>query len=201
MMQNEQSTNIKGHTVAVGNNAWPNTEVRSSKTVGPCDRSPNRIVAPDFELQPSVPIHVLSDGEEQDEANLHEGPLSRCMFNGNPLVEVFLPVLIKNHWTLYVYDLHNKIIQLLDSWPGRKNTTLSGIQQNLAKVVIWLATHKKKVSPYELRNELRTFNFLTPDVPPQPNEHDCRVFIMKFMESWSMGGVLQIYRCGKVETL
>ncbi|KAL6314864.1 hypothetical protein AAG906_029080 [Vitis piasezkii] len=46
---------------------------------------------------------------------------------------VFLPVLIKNHWTLYVYDLSNKKIQLLHSRPGKKKTTLSGIQQNLVK--------------------------------------------------------------------
>ncbi|KAL6332739.1 hypothetical protein AAG906_014648 [Vitis piasezkii] len=47
--------------------------------------------------------------------------------------EVFLPVLIKNHWTLYIYDLPNKRIQLLDSRPSRKKTTMSGIQQNLVK--------------------------------------------------------------------
>ncbi|RVW66793.1 hypothetical protein CK203_064847 [Vitis vinifera] len=98
--------------------------------------------------------------------------------------EVFLPVLIKNHWTLYVYDLENRRIQLLDSRPGRKKTMLSGVQQNLAKVVLWLAAHKKEVSPYDLR----TFNFITPDVPLQTNEHDCGVFVMKFMELWSMGG-------------
>ncbi|RVW15074.1 hypothetical protein CK203_084857 [Vitis vinifera] len=80
--------------------------------------------------------------------------------------EVFLPVLIKNHWTLYVYDLENRRIQLLDSRPGRKKTMLSGVQQNLAKVVLWLAAHKKEVSPYDLR----TFNFITPDVPLQTNE-------------------------------
>ncbi|RVW96783.1 hypothetical protein CK203_026116 [Vitis vinifera] len=80
--------------------------------------------------------------------------------------EVFLPVLIKNHWTLYVYDLHNKIIQLLDSWPGRRKTTMIRIQKKLAKVVLFLAAHKKEVPDYDLR----TFNFLTLDVPPQPNE-------------------------------
>ncbi|KAL6339296.1 hypothetical protein AAG906_028014 [Vitis piasezkii] len=47
--------------------------------------------------------------------------------------KVFLLVLVKNHWTLYVYDLPNKRIQLLDSRPGRKKTTLSGIQQNMVK--------------------------------------------------------------------
>ncbi|RVW46131.1 hypothetical protein CK203_076180 [Vitis vinifera] len=34
--------------------------------------------------------------------------------------------LFKNHWTLYVYDLHNKRIQLLDSRPGRKRSCMSG---------------------------------------------------------------------------
>ena len=64
---------------------------------------------------------------------LHEGSIFRFMFNDGLLVQVFLPVLIKNHWTLYVYDLSNKKIQLLDSRPSRKKTTLSGIQQNLVK--------------------------------------------------------------------
>ncbi|RVX13331.1 hypothetical protein CK203_021129 [Vitis vinifera] len=75
-------------------------------------------------------------------------------------------------------------VQLLDSRPGRKKTMLSGVQQNLAKVVLWLVAHKKEVSPYDLR----TFNFITPDIPLHPNEHDCGVFVMKFMELWLMGG-------------
>ncbi|KAL6343076.1 hypothetical protein AAG906_017888 [Vitis piasezkii] len=77
--------------------------------------------------------------------------------------EVFLPVLIKNHWTLYVYDLHNKIIQLLDSWRvgGRP----------LINTKNWLrlsysSLHTRRRFSYDLR----TFNFLTLDVPPQPNE-------------------------------
>nr|CAN61574.1 hypothetical protein VITISV_023349 [Vitis vinifera] len=45
--------------------------------------------------------------------------------------EVYLSVLLKNHWKLYVYDLHNKRIQLLDSRPGRRRSCMSGIQQNL----------------------------------------------------------------------
>ncbi|CBI17023.3 unnamed protein product, partial [Vitis vinifera] len=47
--------------------------------------------------------------------------------------EVYLPVFLKNHWTLYVYDLHNKRIQLLDSRLGRRRSCMSGIQQNLVK--------------------------------------------------------------------
>ncbi|RVW38713.1 hypothetical protein CK203_077523 [Vitis vinifera] len=35
-----------------------------------------------------------------------------------------------------------------------------------AKVVLFLVAHKKEVPDYDLR----TFNFLTLDVPPQPNE-------------------------------
>ncbi|KAL6332282.1 hypothetical protein AAG906_004844 [Vitis piasezkii] len=88
--------------------------------------------------------------------------------------EVFLPVLIKNHWTLYVYDLENRRIQLLDSRPGRKKTMLSGVQQNLVCLPIKISIvalinvsgqgcpvvgcPQKEVSPYDLR----TFNFITP---------------------------------------
>ncbi|RVW14793.1 hypothetical protein CK203_091052 [Vitis vinifera] len=87
--------------------------------------------------------------------------------------EVFLPVLIKNHWTLFVYDLANRRIQLLDSRPGRKKTMLSGVQQNLAKVVCgWLPTKKR---------------------------HDCGVFVMKFMELWSMGGFSKSIDVGKLK--
>ena len=70
------------------------------------------------------------------------------MFNGSLLVQVFLPVLIKNHWTLYVYDLANRRIQLLDSRPGRKKTMLSGVQQNLVKLqattnnLLGMSSHK-----------------------------------------------------------
>ncbi|RVW91753.1 hypothetical protein CK203_045927 [Vitis vinifera] len=297
-------------TPTADDHAFPGDEYMASHAAYHVLDTPDRVVAPEYELQPSVPINVVSDGEEQPEGNvvptnrnvrrrrvrrmapnllspyisqpqtkqsaikidlkqgaalvfgddldaseelvsMHDTILTRgnlgC-FQGNgwigndvvdaycrllqyqhepksklflspyiaemvihsqakhlvreavigrfephlyhidiPYVnvnEVFLPVLIKNHWTLYVYDLENRRIQLLDSRPGRKKTMLSGVQQNLAKVVLWLAAHKKEVSPYDLR----TFNFITPDVPLQTNEHDCGVFVMKFMELWSMGG-------------
>ncbi|KAL6316999.1 hypothetical protein AAG906_026699 [Vitis piasezkii] len=283
-------------TPTADDHAFPGDEYMASHAAYHVLDTPDRVVAPEYELQPSVPINVVSDGEEQPQGNvvptnrnvrrrrvrrmapnllspyisqpqtkqsaikidlkqgaalvfgddldaseelvsMHDTILTRgnlgC-FQGNgwigndvvdaycrllqyqhepksklflspyiaeavigrfephhqieiPYVnvnEVFLPVLIKNHWTLYVYDLENRRIQLLDSRPGRKKTMLSGVQQNLAKVVLWLAAHKKDVSPYDLR----TFNFITPDVPLQTNEHDCGVFVMKFMELWSMGG-------------
>ncbi|RVW95664.1 hypothetical protein CK203_031605 [Vitis vinifera] len=210
--------------------AFPGDEYMASHAAYHVLDTPDRVVAPEYELQPSVPINVVSDGEEQPEGNvvptnrnvrrrrvrrmapnllspyisqpqtkqsaikidlkqgaalvfgddldaseelvsMHDTILTRgnlgC-FEGNGWIgnDVFLPVLIKNHWTLYVYDLENRRIQLLDSRPGRKKTMLSGVQQNLAKVVLWLAAHKKEVSPYDLR----TFNFITPDVPLQTNE-------------------------------
>ncbi|WKA06497.1 hypothetical protein VitviT2T_024393 [Vitis vinifera] len=279
-------------TPTADDHAFPGDEYMASHAAYHVLDTPDRVVAPEYELQPSVPINVVSDGEEQPEGNvvptnrnvrrrrvrrmapnllspyisqpqtkqsaikidlkqgaalvfgddldaseelvsMHDTILTRgnlgC-FQGNgwigndvvdaycrllqyqhepksklflspyiaemvihsqakhlvreavigrfephlyhidiPYVnvnEVFLPVLIKNHWTLYVYDLENRRIQLLDSRPGRKKTMLSGVQQNLAKVVPWLAAHKKEVSPYDLR----TFNFITPDVPLQTNE-------------------------------
>ncbi|KAL6339322.1 hypothetical protein AAG906_028047 [Vitis piasezkii] len=76
--------------------------------------------------------------------------------------EVFLPVLIKNHWTLYVYDLEKENPTARFS-SGRKKTMLSGVQQNRLSCG-WRP--QKEVSPYDLR----TFNFITPDVPLQTNE-------------------------------
>ncbi|WJZ96734.1 hypothetical protein VitviT2T_015387 [Vitis vinifera] len=201
--------------------------------------TPYRIVAPEYELQPSVPINVVSDGEEQPEGNVvpknrnvwrrrvrrmapnllspyisqpqtkqfaikidlkqaatlvvdaycrllqyeHE-PKSKLFLSPYiaemvihsqakhlvreavigrfephlyqidiPYVnvnEVFLPVLIKNHWTLYVYDLENRRIQLLDSRPSRKKTMLSGVQQNLADSEI---VDKSKVNGDRLKEE------------------------------------------------
>ncbi|XP_059599266.1 uncharacterized protein LOC132255233 [Vitis vinifera] len=308
-------------TPTADDHAFPGDEYMASHAAYHVLDTPDRVVAPEYELQPSVPINVVSDGEEQPEGNvvptnrnvrrrrvrrmapnllspyisqpqtkqsaikidlkqgaalvfgddldaseelvsMHDTILTRgnlgC-FQGNgwigndvvdaycrllqyqhepksklflspyiaemvihsqaknlvreavigrfephlyqidiPYVnvnEVFLPVLIKNHWTLYVYDLENRRIQLLDSRPGRKKTMLSGVQQNLAKVVLWLAAHKKEVSPYDLR----TFNFITPDVPLQTNEHDCGVFVMKFMELWSMGGFSKSIDVGKLK--
>ncbi|KAL6321694.1 hypothetical protein AAG906_031203 [Vitis piasezkii] len=49
------------------------------------------------------------------------------------LSRVYLPVLFKNHWTLYVYDLHNKRIQDLDS---RKKKEL--YEWNTTKLVKYL---------------------------------------------------------------
>ncbi|RVW23356.1 Kinesin-like protein KIN-14I [Vitis vinifera] len=213
--------------------AFPGDEDMASHAADHVIDTPDRVVAPEFELQPSVPINAMVKnnqkvmlspqigirrrrvrrmapnllspyisqpqtkqsairmdlkqaaalvfGEDLD-ARSSMPTVDCCSMNMNEDETVSIPyiasigvglltVLIKNHWTLYVYDLSNKRIQLLDSCPGRKKTTLSGIQQNLAKVVLWLAAHRKR--------------------------HDCGVFVMKFMELWSMG-VLQINRCGTI---
>ncbi|KAL6326042.1 hypothetical protein AAG906_000917 [Vitis piasezkii] len=202
------------NTPRVDNHAFPGDEDMASHAVDHVIDTLDRVVAPEFELQPSVPINAVRDGEEQPEGNVvptnrnvrrrrvrRMAPNLLSPYISQPQTKqsairmdlkqattlVFLLVLIKNHWTMYVYDLSNKRIQLLDSRPGMKKTTLSGIQQNLAKVVLWLAAHKKEVSPYDLR----TFNFLTPDVPLQPND-----FCNEIHGVVVNGLVLQINRCG-----
>ncbi|RVW24643.1 hypothetical protein CK203_096099 [Vitis vinifera] len=52
---------------------------------------------------------------------------------------------------------------------------------NEAKVFLWLVGYKKEVVDIVFK----AFNFVTPNVPAQPNE----IFIMKFMDYWSMGGL------------
>ncbi|KAL6325791.1 hypothetical protein AAG906_026620 [Vitis piasezkii] len=108
-------------------------------------------------------------------------------------LDVYLPVLVKNHWTLYVYDLHNKRIQLLDSRPGRKMSCISGIQQNL--VVLWLVAYKKEMVDVDFK----MFRFVMPDVPCQLNDNNYGVFIMKFMDNWSNGGLSKSIDVGKTK--
>ncbi|RVW53414.1 hypothetical protein CK203_085006 [Vitis vinifera] len=173
------SSYAPANTPTTDDHAFPDDEYMASHAADHVLDTPDRVVAPEYELQPSVPINVVSDGEEQPEGNIV--PTNRNVRRRREMVihsqakhlvreavigrfephlyqidipyvnvnEVFLSVLIKNHWTLYVYDLANRRIQLLDSHPGRKKTMLSGVQQNLAKVVLWLAAHKKEVSPYD----------------------------------------------------
>ncbi|KAL6344419.1 hypothetical protein AAG906_039675 [Vitis piasezkii] len=73
--------------------------------------------------------------------------------------EVYLPVFLKNHWTLYVYGLHNKRIQLLDFRLGRRRSYMSGIQQNL--VVLWFVGYKKEMVDLDFK----MFRFVMPDIP------------------------------------
>ncbi|KAL6335622.1 hypothetical protein AAG906_030758 [Vitis piasezkii] len=47
-----------------------------------------------------------------------------------------------------------------------------------------LATRKKMVDV-----DFKMFHFVMPNVPCQPNDNDCGVFIMKFMDNWSNGGL------------
>ncbi|RVW37815.1 hypothetical protein CK203_087862 [Vitis vinifera] len=194
-------------TPTVDDHAFPGDEYMASHAAYHVLDTPDRVVAPEYELQPSVPINVVSDGEEQPEGNVvptnrnvrrrrvrrmapnllspyisqpqtKQSAIKIDLKQGAALVFgddldaseelvsmhdtiltkaiwVFLPVLIKNHWTLYVYDLENRRIQLLDSRPGRKKTMLSGVQQNLAKVVLWLAAHKKEVYIWRSMNRSR----------------------------------------------
>ncbi|RVW38100.1 hypothetical protein CK203_095111 [Vitis vinifera] len=117
------------------------------------------------------------------------------------LYPLVVPYQNANEWhhagllTGYVYDLHNKRIQLLDSQPGRKMSCMSGIQQNLAKVVLWLVAYKKEMVDVDFK----MFRFVMPDVPCQPNDNNYGVFIMKFMDNWSNGGLSKSIDVGKTK--
>ncbi|RVW15310.1 hypothetical protein CK203_085581 [Vitis vinifera] len=50
--------------------AFPGDEYMASHAAYHVLDTPDRVVAPEYELQPSVPINVVSDGEEQPEGNV-----------------------------------------------------------------------------------------------------------------------------------
>ncbi|RVX07411.1 hypothetical protein CK203_022624 [Vitis vinifera] len=200
-------------TPTADDHAFPGDEYMVSHAAYHVLDTPDRVVAPEYELQPSVPINVVSDGEEQPEGNVvptnrnvrrrrvrRMAPNLLSPYISQPQTkQSAIKIDLKQGAALVFGDdldarkQENPTARY--SRPGRKKTMLSGVQQNLAKVVLWLAAHKKEVSPYDLR----TFNFITPDVPLQTNEHDCGVFVMKFMELWSMGGFSKSIDVGKLK--
>ncbi|XP_034680735.1 uncharacterized protein LOC117910727 [Vitis riparia] len=64
-----------------------------------------------------------------------------------------------------------------------------------AKVVLLLVANKKEM----VAVDLNMYSFVMPDVPCQPNDNDCGVFIMKFMDNWSNGGLSKSIDVAKIK--
>ncbi|RVW88787.1 hypothetical protein CK203_034726 [Vitis vinifera] len=202
--------------------AFPGDEYMASHAAYHVLDTPDRVVAPEYELQPSVPINVVSDGEEQPEGNVvptNRNVRRRRVRRMAP--NLLSPYISQPQTKQSAIKNRPKIRSCTGIWrrfgckasPTMRNLILSvsnmqemidipyvNVNESIGAGLLTgshkepldivcqgcpvVAAHKKEVSPYDLR----TFNFITPDVPLQTNEHDCGVFVMKFMELWSMGG-------------
>eukprot|EP00261_Vitis_vinifera_P040977 XP_019082220.1 PREDICTED: uncharacterized protein LOC109124366 isoform X1 [Vitis vinifera] len=64
------SSYAPANTPTADDHAFPGDEYMASHAADHVLDTPDRVVAPEYELQPSVPINVVSDGEEQPESNV-----------------------------------------------------------------------------------------------------------------------------------
>ncbi|RVW58946.1 hypothetical protein CK203_107671 [Vitis vinifera] len=81
------------------------------------------------------------------------------------------------------YLTHDAIVARFDPYMYAFDGSYQNVTQ--AKVVLLLVADKKEM----VAVDLNMYSFVMPDVPCQPNDNDCGVFIMKFMDNWSNGGL------------
>ncbi|MED6220445.1 hypothetical protein PIB30_044857 [Stylosanthes scabra] len=94
---------------------------------------------------------------------------------------LFAPVLFSEHWWLYVLDVEKKHLFVLDSknvvTPTRERTEMGKFASN---ILDQLLTWADRGSMFK-----RGHTCLMPmyiNIPQQPNDYDCAIFVMKWME-------------------
>ncbi|XP_020969202.1 putative ubiquitin-like-specific protease 1B isoform X1 [Arachis ipaensis] len=108
----------------------------------------------------------------------------------------FAPVCIDRHWWLYAFEIYQKRLWVLDSMyigePSNERLKIHAyagrIIEDMAKVTMPAYEHTKDGLPR-----------FYPSVPRQDNGCDCGVFVIKFMQFWSLDKPLQHW--DKVKTL
>ncbi|MED6141998.1 hypothetical protein PIB30_109091, partial [Stylosanthes scabra] len=94
---------------------------------------------------------------------------------------LFAPVLYSEHWWMYVLDVVQREIFVLDSKnivsSSDERTSLNKFASNiLDKMLKWAG------APSKFKKGLHSLLPRYINIPGQPNEFDCAVFVMKWME-------------------
>ncbi|KAL6349446.1 hypothetical protein AAG906_034103 [Vitis piasezkii] len=108
--------------------------------------------------------------------------------------QLFILICRKNHWNLIILNIHVKRIELLDSLiVGRKKRMDAFIEKlvNVLSTVIGIQERRPSV-------DMTEFEFVVPEVVQQLNPTDCGIFVMKFMQLWSNGGISRAIANDKV---
>eukprot|EP00261_Vitis_vinifera_P030574 XP_019071817.1 PREDICTED: uncharacterized protein LOC109121574 [Vitis vinifera] len=92
------------------------------------------------------------------------------------------------------WSLGGGFLRIFGEKHRRSGKRLIAIKAVQAKVVLCLVAYKKQMVDVDLK----MFRFVMPNVPSQPNDNDCGVFVMKFMDSWSNGGLSKFIDVGKI---
>ncbi|MED6168687.1 hypothetical protein PIB30_013669 [Stylosanthes scabra] len=94
---------------------------------------------------------------------------------------LFAPTLFARHWWLYVLDVEKKYLFVLDSKnvvsPSPERTQMGRFGSNILDQLLRWA-----VRPSMFKKGQTSLLPMYMNIPQQPNEYDCAVFVMKWME-------------------
>ncbi|MED6209417.1 hypothetical protein PIB30_054480 [Stylosanthes scabra] len=108
-------------------------------------------------------------------------------------MQLFAPVLFSDHWWLYVLDVTENELFVIDSknivTPGNERTAVNRFANNiLDQMLRWAgASSMFKKGTHSLLSKYI-------NIPGQPNEHDCGVYVMKWMELIDLTPKLEEFR-------
>ncbi|KAK7343699.1 hypothetical protein VNO77_12651 [Canavalia gladiata] len=99
--------------------------------------------------------------------------INRCKF-------IFAPTLFEEHWSCYVFEPKNKTLYVLDSMHDSVSTGKKKLDDATK-----LRFQELLVLMYPgFTKENASITLVNVDVPLQQNNHDCGIYVLKFMEIW-----------------
>ncbi|XP_027364165.1 putative ubiquitin-like-specific protease 1B [Abrus precatorius] len=105
---------------------------------------------------------------------------SKLGYDINQCKLIFAPTLFEEHWYCYAFEPKNKTLYVLDSMPGRVSTS----KNNLDNATKLRFEELLILMNPGLTKENASITLVHVDVPMQQNNHDCGIYVLKYMEIW-----------------
>ncbi|XP_020208590.1 putative ubiquitin-like-specific protease 1B isoform X2 [Cajanus cajan] len=99
--------------------------------------------------------------------------INQCKF-------IFAPTLFEEHWSCYAFEPKEKTLYVLD--PMQNNLSIS--KKNLDDATKRRFEELLVLMSPGLTEENASVTLVYVDVPRQKNNHDCGIYVMKYMEIW-----------------
>ncbi|KAE9611317.1 putative Ulp1 peptidase [Lupinus albus] len=99
--------------------------------------------------------------------------VSRCKL-------VFAPTLFDEHWSCYAFEPKSRTLYVLDSMGGKLPTR----KKNLDNATKLRFEELLVLINPSLTKKNASVKLVHVDVPLQPNNHDCGIYVLKYMETW-----------------
>ncbi|KAJ4976726.1 hypothetical protein NE237_001832 [Protea cynaroides] len=97
----------------------------------------------------------------------------------------FIPMCLDYHWFLYVINLKDQKLHILDSIRREENPD-QHVTSEITKTCNTILTTLNEGRKFSIGS----WNIDKPLLPSQTNRHDCGVFMLKFMEYWNGQGMI-----------